>query len=211
MAVVLDDHVTRVGIGAMLEQTPVVRKVVSCRSAEEAINALADHPIDILVLPCIRPEPAVERLIRLVSSSGAKTLILLEDGDVDFIGRSMSMNPDGFLLRSSLTLDVLGDTIVRLVRGELPIPSSVTRRLLTKVHDRPEQPAHPAQAMLTGRERQTLELLAQGCSNKQIARRLGISENGAKRYVANVLAKLNCPNRTLAVAWALKSGLLSEA
>ena len=57
--------------------------------------------------------------------------------------------------------------------------------------------------------RQALVLLAKGMSNKQIARRLNISEHGAKRHVANVLAKLNCPNRTLAVALALRHGLVS--
>lgn len=64
--------------------------------------------------------------------------------------------------------------------------------------------------MLTPRERQALKLLADGLSNKQIARRLGISEHGAKRHVGNVLAKLNCPNRTVAVTVALNHGLLAE-
>ncbi|MCI4066752.1 LuxR C-terminal-related transcriptional regulator [Micromonospora sp. R77] len=64
--------------------------------------------------------------------------------------------------------------------------------------------------MLTPRERQALKLLAEGLSNKQIARRLGISEHGAKRHVGNVLAKLNCPNRTVAVTVALNHGLLTE-
>ncbi|MCY0931861.1 helix-turn-helix transcriptional regulator [Streptomyces sp. H27-H1] len=53
-------------------------------------------------------------------------------------------------------------------------------------------------ATLTPRERETPHLLVEGLSNKLIARRLRISEHGAKRLVANVLAKMNCPNRTQA-------------
>ena len=55
---------------------------------------------------------------------------------------------------------------------------------------------------MTPRESETLNLLSKGLSNKQIARSLHISQHGAKRHVANVIAKLNCPNRTLAVALA---------
>lgn len=51
--------------------------------------------------------------------------------------------------------------------------------------------------------------MAEGLSNKQAARRLQISEHGVKRLVGNVLAKLNCPNRTLAVVRAIEDGLLA--
>ncbi|MFD0626787.1 response regulator transcription factor [Streptomyces sanglieri] len=64
------------------------------------------------------------------------------------------------------------------------------------------------QGLTHPREQQVLALLAQGFSNKQIARRIGISEHGAKRHVTNLLAKLNSPNRTLAVALALQEGLV---
>jgi DNA-binding NarL/FixJ family response regulator len=63
---------------------------------------------------------------------------------------------------------------------------------------------------LTPREQAALALLVQGLSNKQIARRLTISEHGAKRHVANLLAKLNCPNRTMAAVVAVREGLLER-
>jgi DNA-binding CsgD family transcriptional regulator len=64
-----------------------------------------------------------------------------------------------------------------------------------------------ASAHLTPRERQVLDLLVEGFSDKQIAHRLRISQHGVKRLVSNVLAKLNCPNRTQAVAVALTAGI----
>jgi DNA-binding CsgD family transcriptional regulator len=62
---------------------------------------------------------------------------------------------------------------------------------------------------LTARETETLRLLAEGLSNKQIARRLGVSEHGAKRLVASIMVKLDSPNRTLAVAIAIRDGLIT--
>ncbi|MFK0156900.1 response regulator transcription factor [Streptomyces sp. NPDC090499] len=71
------------------------------------------------------------------------------------------------------------------------------------------QPWGPAGATLTPRELQVLRLVAQGLSNKQVSRQLQISEHGVKQLVGNVLAKLNCPNRTLAVVRAMEDGLLA--
>jgi DNA-binding NarL/FixJ family response regulator len=61
---------------------------------------------------------------------------------------------------------------------------------------------------LTEREAETLEFMAAGMSNRQIARDMGITEHGVKRHVAHIFAKLNCRNRTTAVAVALRLGLV---
>jgi DNA-binding NarL/FixJ family response regulator len=119
------------------------------------------------------------------------------------------MPVDGFLLLDELTLISLEDALGRLSRNEMPLPSRLAKQLLSQVRRRsPDQ--HNRQVLLTPRERQTLAFLVRGLSNKQIARRLTLSEHGAKRHVANVLAKLNSPNRTFAVTVALKEGLLEE-
>lgn len=67
----------------------------------------------------------------------------------------------------------------------------------------------PRPLKLTAREQETLALLAEGLSNKQIARRLAISDHGAKRLVTSVLLKLGAPNRTTAVVTAIKAGMIS--
>jgi DNA-binding CsgD family transcriptional regulator len=63
---------------------------------------------------------------------------------------------------------------------------------------------------LTPREQQVLVLMVEGLSNKQIGRRLDISFHGAKRLVASILAKLDSPTRTVAVARALREGLYEQ-
>lgn len=116
------------------------------------------------------------------------------------------LRADGFLCEPGLTAEGLVHTFAQLRRGEIPIPANVMRELLSRANP---QRAH-CSAQLTEREMEVLGLLAEGMSNKQIARRLAISEHGAKRHVANVLAKMNCPNRTLAVAVAMRAGLLAD-
>ncbi|MCF6522536.1 response regulator transcription factor [Streptomyces sp. JJ36] len=117
------------------------------------------------------------------------------------------MPADGFLLVEEITSQSLEDSLLRLARGDMPVPALLSRwmlgRLRNGVPTRPERPF-----FLTARELETLLLLGRGYSNKQIARSLQISQHGAKRHVANVLAKLNCPNRTLAVALALRHGII---
>jgi DNA-binding NarL/FixJ family response regulator len=95
----------------------------------------------------------------------------------------------------------------RLAAGDMLLPSGLARALMTRVAGtaRPTSPI-----CLTSREHEVLGLLAQGMSNKQIARRMDISEHGVKRHVTNLLAKLNAPNRTLAVAVALQDGLITQ-
>ncbi|KPI15363.1 transcriptional regulator, LuxR family [Actinobacteria bacterium OK074] len=211
MVAALDDYVTRIGIATMLEQLPTVHHVIDCEITRDSLRALGGHGVKVIILSASGLERQAGNLQELVSDCGAKILVLLEEDDLDFVGHPIEVEPNGFILRSELTLDVLRDTIVRLALGELPISSAVVRGLLTRVRRQPgESSKSLSPSPLTDREQQTLILLSQGFSNKQIARRLGISANSVKRYVANILAKLNCPNRTLAVASALKNGLIQE-
>jgi DNA-binding NarL/FixJ family response regulator len=91
--------------------------------------------------------------------------------------------------------------------GQVPMAPQVASEMLAELRN-PNRISVLGLNQLTPREQETLSLLVEGRSNKQIANRLGISINGAKRHVANVLAKLNCPNRTLAAAEAVRLGVI---
>jgi two-component system, NarL family, nitrate/nitrite response regulator NarL len=136
-----------------------------------------------------------------------KILLMLRDHDQDAVAQASAASADGFLLESELTTATLGETLSRVLRDEVPMPAFLARELLTHLRTQEAKPTRRP-FLLTQREIQTLSLLVEGLSNKQIARRLGVSENGAKRHVANVLAKMNCPNRTVAVALVVREGLL---
>ena len=105
----------------------------------------------------------------------------------------------------SLTTERLHQALSRLRRTDTgPFTAE------TSLADRSRLGRVPLMPSFTPREQEALSLLAAGMSNKEIADNMGISEHGAKRHVGRLLAKLNCPNRTLAVTSALRLGLLTE-
>jgi DNA-binding NarL/FixJ family response regulator len=140
-------------------------------------------------------------------AGGTKVLILL-DGSADRdVTRAAGVCCDGFLDVGDLTAETMADALHRVVRGELPMPAALTKDLLAHVRAGSGTGPRTPAVSLTPRERQVLSLMMEGLSNKQIARRIDISQHGVKRLVTNVLAKLNCANRTLAVSRALRERL----
>jgi two-component system nitrate/nitrite response regulator NarL len=154
---------------------------------------------------------AADRLARHASRHGKKILLLLNGLREDMLGAIAAIPSNGFVVQEGRTTASLAAAVARVTDGDAPMPA---------VPAMPPMPANrpPARARsrdapgahLTPRERQVLDLLIEGLGNKQIARRLRISQHGVKRLVSNVLAKLNCPNRTRAVAVALTEGIVGR-
>jgi two-component system, NarL family, nitrate/nitrite response regulator NarL len=192
------NEVIRRGLGSMLGMLPGIVDVTSYEDAAMAPAPAGTRSADILI---VSPEFVNHE------SRGSKILLMLRDHEIDAVVHASAASADGFLLESELTTAALGETLSRVLRDEVPMPTFLARELLTHLRTQETKPVHRP-FLLTQREIQTLSLLVEGLSNKQIARRLGVSENGAKRHVANVLAKMNCPNRTVAVALVVREGLL---
>ncbi|MFJ9693238.1 LuxR C-terminal-related transcriptional regulator [Kitasatospora sp. NPDC101183] len=196
LAVRRDIH--RYGLEGMLHSLESVADIYSYATVADAA-ALAP---DVLLT-------SVDELAPTVDESTAQRLRAHHVRLVVLIGPEERMSPawashvHGFVDRSALHLGVLRDAVSDVCAGRFHVSASLARRLVV--------PAAPAPApALTARETQVLELVADGLSNKQAARSLGISENGVKRLMGNILAKLNSPNRTLAVVRALETGLLAR-
>jgi DNA-binding NarL/FixJ family response regulator len=206
--VTLENDVVRWGLCSMLDALPTVRQATGCGTSHEALDLLSASDRDVVIASAALQDDALAKVSATVREAGAKLLLMLQDPNDEALARAAVQHADGFLLEMAMTPETLQDTLDRLQRNEMPMPATLARGLLSMVRRHDQGPARGP--FLTPREQQTLDLLVDGYSNKQIARRLGISEHGAKRHVANVLAKLNCPNRTLAVAMALRDGLVGS-
>ena len=205
MLVALENELVRHGVLSMLRSVPNVGQVWVCGGASEAFGLLASHHPDVVL--CHGSDPTAAPLVEAARLHDARTLLLLQDLEVEALDQSVLASADGFLMQNEVTVGVLRAAMERLSTGEMPLPADLARRLIARLRQVPE--ARPARTVsLTPREQQVITLLAQGLSNKQIARRLTLSEHGVKRHVTNLLAKLNCPNRTHAVALALQEGLI---
>lgn len=207
--VAIQSEMVRCGLATMFGSLPSVQRVISCERVSDAIEELRSAKPGVLVLACRDFDDCQRRLADEAYRQGTKVLVLLENTGNELIECASDCPSDGFLLQQNLSLADLDSALFRLMQGEMPIPSVLARELLLRAR-RGSGSGRDSTAHLTPREHQALTLLAQGLSNKQIARRLGISEHGVKRHVASVLAKLNVPNRTLAVAKALRVGLISD-
>jgi two-component system nitrate/nitrite response regulator NarL len=206
----LPDEVTRCGLRAMLSSLRTVTATTTCANPQEAIELLSSRRFDVLILDANAKEETCKQIAAVASRNNAKVILLLNGTNPEQAAAVADTVPTaGFLLQNELTTEHLEDALTRLSDGGMPMPPELARRLLSYVHS--ANPAHSARPnLLSPRELQVLCLLAEGLSNKQIARRMSISAYSTKRHVANLLAKLNCPNRTMAVVMAMRQGLIKS-
>ncbi|HEV2635616.1 MAG TPA: response regulator transcription factor [Actinocrinis sp.] len=200
----------RSGLQSMLAKLPEVAETGECADPAVALASVERGEVDILVVSPPMPDAAFHSLAECVARSRTKLLVVLRDFDLppaEVVTQAVALPADGYLLESQLTAASLADAVLRMLQGEVPVPTVLARGLFSRLRSVEAEPAH-RRFLLTPRELQVLSLLVDGLSNKQIARQLGVSEHGIKRHVGGVLAKLNCPNRTLAVALVLQKGLL---
>ncbi|HEY0697416.1 MAG TPA: response regulator transcription factor [Micromonospora sp.] len=205
----IDNELTRCGLTQMLSDLSMVSVVRPGPDPETAASMLATGEYEVVIVSSDGPIEATSSLLYVAARTNTHSLFLLRQAEDALLPAVAALSVDGFLLEPGLSRTNLAESLQKLRHGDMPIPGSLARRILDELRTTGKPRSDPP-FMLTPRERQALKLLAEGLSNKQIARRLGISEHGAKRHVGNVLAKLNCPNRTVAVTVALNHGLLTE-
>jgi two-component system, NarL family, response regulator len=198
--VLADDHpVVRDGLAAIVNQQADMVVVGEAGDGEEAIALFRALQPDVMVLDLRMPKfdgvTVVQRVIE--SDPGARMLIMTTyDGDED-IFRSLSQGAKGYILKDAPRQEIL--TAIRAVNEERTYTSS---SIAAKALVRMGKPS------LTQRELEVLQLLAEGRSNKDIARRLDITEGTAKTHVKGILTKLDAISRTEAVTVAHRRGLV---
>jgi two-component system, NarL family, response regulator len=198
--ILADDHpVVRDGLAAILNRQPDMEVVAEAADGEEATELYNRLLPDVMVLDLRMPKRDGVAVVQMVLAAHphARLLIMTTyDGDED-IFRCLSQGAKGYLLKDSPRTEIL--FAIRAVSEDRPYASS---SVASKALQRMAKPS------LTQRELGVLQLLAEGRSNKDIARRLTITEGTAKTHVKAILTKLDAISRTEAVAVAHKRGLV---
>ncbi len=192
----------RYGVERMLQLPPgvEVRAVAGLGGALAA--GLGAGDVLIALLGEVEESSAAE--LRQREERGAKIMLLIDDDGLVELPKVTGLRA-GFMKIGNVNETTLNRGLAAVAQGKVTIPPELAHDLLV-LATRRHEPAR-SQLRLTPREQQALVLMVDGMSNKQIGRRLQISEHGAKRLVANILAKMDCNNRTLAVSRALREGL----
>ncbi len=198
--VALRNQVQAAGIAKLLQSLDLTHETFE-DNLPAAVARAQRAPGTVLVVAVRDVAEAAGALLARTTADGLKLLALVDD-DLTALGRLAGVRCSGVAATDSLGPDAL-DAAFRDIRADrVHMPPAMAAFLLSMASEGLDRDA--TRVRLTPREEQALGLLVDGLSNKQIARRLGISGHGAKRLVANILAKLDVPNRTMAVAKALR-------
>jgi DNA-binding NarL/FixJ family response regulator len=210
--VVADDQaLVRVGFCGIIAATPGLAVVGEAGNGTEAVNAARQTRPDVILMDVRMPVmDGIEATRQITASTDVHVLILTTFDLDEYVFAALRAGASGFLLKDTLPTDLL-NAIRVIAAGEALLAPSVTRRLIgeftrSAVASRP--PAKPVLDPLTDREREVLELVAQGMSNAEIADQLTISPATAKTHVAHLLTKLDARDRVQLVILAYQSGLV---
>ena len=200
--VLADDHpMYRYGLTAILEQAEAIDVIASVGDGAALVSAVRELSPDVVLTDLSMPRfDGVAAIMQLVRAQPElPILVLTMHEDDEHVFAALRAGARGYLVKGSD-----GEEIVRAVHsvasGEAVYGGAVARRIVAFYSGRQvESPTARAFPDLTPREREVLELLAAGCRNHEIARRLGMSEKTVRNHVSQVLAKLQVPDRTAAV------------
>lgn len=210
---VVDDHTLfRRGLLALLAQDDRFR--VGCEAADmgEALRCIAKQKPDIILLdnhmPGVRGIDGIPSLKE--AAPEARILMLTVSENEEDLVNALRAGADGYLLKTSESSQ-LSDSIIKVLTGESVVSPEMTSKLVSFLRSMPQNmpaPALPADAStlfqeLSEREREILNLIAQGASNKVIARDLDIAETTVKKHVKHILRKLHLTSRVQAAVFAV--------
>jgi NarL family two-component system response regulator LiaR len=202
---IVDDHaVVRRGLRAFLDLQPEVEVVGEAADGVGAEQMTSTLRPDVVLMDLVMPNTDGIATIRRLRAAREKPTVLVLTSFLDdvHVFAALQAGAAGYLLK-----DVQPDELVRAIRhvhqGESALHPKVAARLV-------QHTAQPAGfADFTPRERDVLRLLAEGFANKEIARRLSLSEKTVKTHVSNILQKLGVADRTQAALLAVRRGLVS--
>ena len=196
--VLVDDHaVVRSGLNQLLSSAGDIEVVGEAADGAEAVDAVRESRPDVVVMDLQMPGvDGVEATRRIVAEElGAEVVVLTSYSDNARIVAAIDAGAVGYLLKDADPEDVL-DGIRAVSRGESPLHPRVARQLLSSRAEKAPDVA------LTPREVEVLGLVRAGLANKQIARRLGISERTVKAHLTSVFQRIGVVDRTQAALWA---------
>lgn len=196
----VDDHpLVRKGIIAILANEPDIELVAEASNGNEAVELFRQHRPDVTLMDLRMPELDGIAAVKTIRSEFANARIIALtsfDGDHD-VFRALEAGVCGYLLKEAVHTEVL-NAIRTVHAGQTLMSPEVSERIAD----------YFPQAVLTPREIEVLELVAQGMANKEIAVQLGTASGTVKIHVQNILAKLNAADRTRAVTIALQRGII---
>jgi DNA-binding NarL/FixJ family response regulator len=203
--VLADDHVlVRQGLRSLLEREKF-QVVAEASDGQELIRLAETHHPDIAVLdismPTLNGIDAARELAR--SCPKTKTILLTQHEEEQYIHEALEVGVKGYVLKSQVASDLI-HALQQVSRGGIYLSPGVSRAVVDAYRSKSERPSDP----LSGRERQVLQLIAEGKSTKDVASLLGISVKTAESHRSRLMQKLDIHETASLVRYAVRRGLV---
>ena len=195
---VIDDHpVVRQGIRALLERELDDVSVTDAATPQDAIDAGGDHPHVVVVDPRAVGGDVEQLVAQLRDHLESAIVVFTANGGARLLAESLKAGVRGYVRKDSPPED-----LVRAIRaahaGDFYVDPALSSTIVLEEGDR----------TLTARQREILQMLADGMQTEAVARRLGLSTETVRTHTKRILAKLHADTRTQAVAIAIRNGLI---
>lgn len=206
-----DDHgVLRKGVRAILSEDPAIEVIAEAADGQSAVDMAAQlHPAVVIVdiaMPVLNGLDATERMNRLPRPPAV--IVLSMYSDEEYLLRALSAGAKGYLLKDSAEPDLIR-AVKSVAAGKPFFSPELVGVLMDDYVQRLRREGHDdTYALLTGREKQVLQLLAEGHSNKAIAALLSLSVSTVETHRENVMQKLNLHSLAELVVYAVKKKIL---
>lgn len=197
---IVDDHpVVRAGLASMLGTQESLHVVGAAWNGQEAFALIERYRPQVMLLDLRMPGMnGIETLHALRSLPDPPRVLVLTNFETDEdVYRAVRAGAQGYLLKSTTQQEMI-EAIKTVASGRRYFPAQIAARLAQRM----------SRSNLTAREREILEMMSKGLTNKQIGAALDISANTARNHVNSIIEKLDVADRTEAVTTAIQQGLL---
>ena len=203
--VLADDHVlVRQGIKSLLEREGM-QVLAEASDGQEVVRQVEKLNPDVAVIdigmPLLNGMDAARALSR--SCPKTKPILLTQHDEDQYVSEALDAGVKGYVLKSQVANDLV-QAIRQVLRGDVYLSPGITTAVMAAYRSRSEKPADP----LTARERQVLQLIAEGKSTKDIASILGVSVKTAESHRSRLMQKLDIHEVASLVRYAVKRGLV---
>ncbi|MFW5446884.1 MAG: response regulator [Methylophagaceae bacterium] len=210
----IDDHsLFRSGIKSLLENQQGFEIVGEASDGLEGVKRAKQLKPDIILLDLHMPGTSGLEALQMLTDETPETVVLMltVSEDAQDLMQALRSGARGYLLKN-IEIDFLVDSIRKAIGGESVMSPQMAATLMDAVREPSvEQKAEEPMVKLTPRESQIIGMLAQGESNKSIARTLDLAESTVKIHVQSILRKLNISSRVQAAVYAVEHGLMPHS
>jgi len=209
--VIADDHkLFRLGLKQLINKQPGVNVIGEAATGFEAVNAVKDLQPDVVFMDISMPElNGIEATRRIVEEGlSTRVIILSMHADRRYISEALRAGARGYLLKDSAPEEVVR-AIHKVMRGQFYLAPTINEQVIEEFIHLSQADSHSPFSLLSAREREVLQLVAEGKSTRDIADKLNLSAKTIETHRMHIMEKLNMHTVAELTKYAIREGLIS--